>query len=80
MDIAEIRQRVRAIRLPQCTLADLVRIEKNTVSRVLLGKTDPRNSTVSSLIDGVTAEELRLRDYLLALHPLPEQHHKENAA
>ena len=33
---------------------------------------NPKRSTHEALSDAIVAEELRLRDYLLSLHPLDE--------
>lgn len=80
MEIAEVKERIRAIRLPQRRLAEMARVEPNTVSRVLLGNIDPRHSTLGAMIRSVEAEERRLRDYLLSLHPLPHKPDQETAA
>lgn len=73
MEIAEVKQRIRAIRLPQRRLAEMASVEPNTVSRVLLGNIDPRHSTLSAMIRSVEAEERRLLTYLLTLYPYPQK-------
>lgn len=72
MTPAEIDARARAVHLKRSDLAELSGLPPDTVGRTLNGRTDPRLSTTNKLAQALTAEELRLRDHLLALHGLPE--------
>jgi hypothetical protein len=51
--------------------ARLSGLNAHTVGRTLNGRTEPYHKTFEALKAALVAEELRLRDYLLSLHPLP---------
>lgn len=65
----EIRQRCGAIGLQRGRLAEIVPCSPTTVSRIFSGKS-LRTDSLDRVGDAVEYEELRLRDYLLSLHPL----------
>ena len=65
-----IAERARAIRLSDKALGEASGLAENTVYRTLAGITRPMLDTANALSDAVVAEELRLRDYLLSLHPV----------
>jgi transcriptional regulator with XRE-family HTH domain len=67
-----IRDRVQAIRLPLKDLARASGLNEMTAIRTLRATTSPLQTTADALSDALIAEELRLRDYLNALHP-PEK-------
>jgi transcriptional regulator with XRE-family HTH domain len=68
-----IRERAEAIRLGQRTIASRSGKSIRFVNLTLLGKSDPRWDNLKAIEDVVTAEELRLRDYLLGLHPVKRE-------
>lgn len=70
MRLEQITDRIARVRLPQKALADRAALDEDTVSRALTNKTDPRNSTLEKIERALTAEEIDLRDHLLALHPV----------
>lgn len=69
MQPEEIRDRCAAIRLPRQELAQRAPCSPVTVRRVFSGKTS-RTDSLDRLGATVVAEELRLRNYLLELHPV----------
>jgi hypothetical protein len=69
MQPEEIRKRCGAIGLQRGRLAEIAPCSPTTISRVFSGKSS-RTDSLDRLGDAVEAEELRLRDYLLGLHPL----------
>ena len=66
-----IRDRAAAIRFFNKTLSERTGLNENTIHRTLSGKTSPNLTTCDLLENALVAEEIRLRDYLLGLHPLP---------
>lgn len=68
----ELAERITRIRLPQHIIATGAALDEMTVSRVLNGRTDARNSTLDRIEQQVCAEEIALRDHLLALHPIEQ--------
>lgn len=70
LEMAEIERRRDALRFPIEELAKAAGCNPNTAGPALKGKTSPRHDTVVSMTRALIAEELRLRDYLLALHPI----------
>lgn len=71
LDCKEIVRRSRRIRLPVNALAGAAEVHHDTAHRYLRGAQSilPRNRR--ALERALVAEELALRDHLLALHPLP---------
>lgn len=65
-----IAERARAIRLSDKALGEAAGLAENTVYRTLSRRTRPLQETADMLASALAAEELRLRDYLLALHPV----------
>ena len=72
MSASALGRRKDRIRLSQRDLVRLTGLDKTTVNHALNGKSDPLASTIARLDGAIAAEETALRDYLLALHPLPE--------
>lgn len=70
MQLSEIDQRRNRIRLPLKELAPLVPLSCNAIGDALKGRSEPHPVTRQAIEHAVVGEELRLRDYLLALHPL----------
>ncbi len=66
----EIRDRAAAVRLSNKTLSEMTGLVENTIGRTFSRSTSPNLSTCDLLENAVVAEEIRLRDYLLGLHPL----------
>lgn len=66
----DIRDRAAAIRLSNKALAGATGLVENTIGRTLGGRTSPNLTTCDLLGNAVLAEEIRLRDYLLTLHPV----------
>jgi predicted transcriptional regulator len=75
----DIRDRAAAIRLSNKALAVATGLVENTIGRTLCGRTSPNLTTCDLLGTAVLAEEIRLRDYLLALHPVVPAEIKEPA-
>lgn len=75
MSPAALAERLRAIRYTQSAVARDIGLPINTVSRILIGSTDPILSNVEAIERALLAEERRLRDYLNRLpeakHPAP---------
>lgn len=65
-----IATRARAIRLSDKALGGAAGLAENTVYRTLSRRTRPLQDTAEMLSSALVAEELRLRDYLLTLHPV----------
>lgn len=70
--ISQIKERAANIRLKMNTLAELAGVPPSTAhARNADGRErDIRASTLQKLADALVAEELRIRDYLLSLHPV----------
>lgn len=62
--------RAAAIRLPQSVIASEAGLDGDTVSRVFTGRVDPLSSTLDKIERVIAAHEVRLRDELIARHPL----------
>jgi predicted transcriptional regulator len=71
MKPSEIEQRRQRIRLPKKALAQRAGLDQGTVGRALEAETNPLRGTVEKIEREILAEELALRDHLVALHPLP---------
>jgi predicted transcriptional regulator len=69
----EIFARARKIKLANDELARRAGLNSTTVDRALLGKTDPRISTLNAIAGALVAAEVEMRDYLNALHPGEER-------
>ena len=68
-----IGDRCQMIRLQPANLARRAGCHQLTICRIMRGATiDPRYSTLTEIERAIVAEELRLRDYLVGLHPLVE--------
>lgn len=65
--------RIGKLRLPQKQLAVLANLNENTVNGFLGGQRDARNSTITQIEAALERQELELRDYLVALHGVPQQ-------
>lgn len=65
-----IRERATHVRLTRKALAEMTGLAEMTIGRTLNGQTSPNMTTLDTIEGAVIAEELRLRDYLLALHPV----------
>jgi transcriptional regulator with XRE-family HTH domain len=72
MSPEELAERARVIRLEDKAVAAAAGIAENTVSRTFGGKTQPLLITCRAIEAAILAEELRLRDYLFALHGAPQ--------
>jgi transcriptional regulator with XRE-family HTH domain len=57
----ELSKRIHRIRLPQKLIAEHSGLDETTISRTLLGKTDPLNSTLDKIEAVITAEEQKLQ-------------------
>lgn len=69
--ISEIKSRAAGIGLAMTRLAGMAGVAASTaVGRVDALERDVRASTLRKLGDALVAEEIRLRDYLLGLHPI----------
>lgn len=66
-----IRDRASALRLSKKALAQATGLAEMTIGRTLRGATSPNLTTCDEIGQAIVAEELRLRDYLVGLHPLP---------
>lgn len=65
-----IAERAKAIRLGPSDLSRATGLTAHTVGRTLNGRTKAFLTTAETIERVIVAEELRLRDYLLALHPV----------
>jgi predicted transcriptional regulator len=70
--ISEIKTRAAGIGLAMTRLAGMAGVAASTAVGRVDAERDVRASTLRKLGDAVVAEEIRLRDYLLALHPITE--------
>lgn len=68
-----IRERAQAIRLGQRQLARITGMSIRFVNSTLTGKSKPRYDNLEEIEKAVVTEELRLRDHLLALHPVKKE-------
>jgi predicted transcriptional regulator len=65
-----IRGRAVAVRLGKKELSELAHLSQKSTGMILRGDSSPRLNNLQALERAVIAEEIRLRDYLLALHPV----------
>lgn len=65
-----IKERAAAIRLSTSHLSQATGLTAHTVGRTLNSRTRPFLATADALECAIVAEEIRLRDYLLGLHPI----------
>lgn len=65
-----IRERASRIRLSRKALAEATGLVEMTIGRTLSGQTSPNMTTFDAIESALVAEEIRLRDYLLSLHPV----------
>lgn len=70
----EIKRRCEAIRLKPEELSRMAKVASSTAHR--LGKGDNKVSTRWKMTRALLAEEQRLRDHTLGLHPLPQAEHQ----
>lgn len=73
-----IRERAARIRWRNKAIAEASALSEMTIGRTLSGATSPNMTTLDQIEAAIVAEELRLRDYLLALHPIKTE--EERAA
>jgi hypothetical protein len=69
-----LSERIAAIRLPVNALASAAGVHPETVYRLVRGgnKRGPLHENHEAIQEALTAEEIRLRDYLVALHGIPQ--------
>jgi hypothetical protein len=65
-----IRDRALAVRLGKKELSELAKLSQKSTGMIMRGQSSPRLNNLQALERAVVAEEIRLRDYLLALHPV----------
>lgn len=70
MQPSEIETRRKSIRLALKELAPLVPLGHNALADTLKERTSPHPVTRQAIEQALVREELRLRDYLLGLHPV----------
>lgn len=75
---AEMQVRCAALRLQPKEIASLAKCHQNTAKNILRGA-GGQGRTLERLYTAIAKEELRLRDHLLALHPLERESVKEAA-
>lgn len=68
---AEIRERAEAIRLGKKELSDLSGLSERTTGQIMREQRSPRLDNLQALERALLAQELSLRDYLIALHGVP---------
>lgn len=73
-----ILERARAIRLDKKALGAHAGISQKQTGLIMRGESSPRLDTFHKLESALIAEELRLRDYLLSIHPIETK--REDAA
>lgn len=66
----EIVERRKAIRFPPKEHAIVAGLAEHIAVRTLNRRQRPTFDNVAALSKALTAEEIRLRDYLIGLHPL----------
>jgi hypothetical protein len=76
----QIAERSEAIRLDKKALARLAKLSQKSTGMTLRGQSSPRLNNLQALERAIVAEEIRLRDYLLAIHPLSTSTTTEQAA
>lgn len=72
-----IRDRAIAVRLGKKELSELAHLSQKSTGMILRGDSSPRLNNLQALERAVVAEELRLRAYLLVLHPVAPAEIKE---
>ncbi len=72
MSPEEMAVRARAVRLEDKEVAAAAGVGENTISRTFSGKTNPLLLTARAIEAAIVSEELRLRDYLIGLHGVPQ--------
>lgn len=70
---ADLAKRCSALRLPQSELAALAGLDENTIGRAFKPEANPLMSTLRAMEAAIAAEERRLRDHLLTLHPIQSE-------
>lgn len=70
MSLETLRLRASAIRLGQKQLADAAGLSHKSVNQILGGRSGGRHDSVVAIETALAAEEIRLRDHLLSLHPV----------
>lgn len=78
MDIHEIKSRSEAIRLQGRVWAQSAGVHPNTITHVLRGA-GTQTFKLKAVTEALITEELRLRDHLLALHPVQAREPAEAA-
>lgn len=69
----QIASRAKRIGLQHKVIARQAELDGATVYRIFAGRTRPLLDTVSRIERVLIAEEIRLRDHLLQLHPIEER-------
>lgn len=65
-----ILERAHAIRLDKKALAGLAGLSQKSVGMTLREQSSPRLNNLQAMERALVADEIRLRDYLLTLHPI----------
>lgn len=65
-----IAERAAALRLTSGWISKATGITGHTIGRTLNGRTRPFHETAEKIEAAIVAEELRVRDYLIGLHPI----------
>lgn len=65
-----IMERASAVRLDKKALATMAGLSQKSVGMTLREQSSPRFSNLQKMEAALLAEELRMRDYLLSLHPV----------
>lgn len=68
-----IRERAARIRLKNKAIAEATGLTEMTIGRTLSEQTSPNITTFNRIEAAIAAEELRLRDYLVRLHPIKDE-------
>lgn len=71
MSPEQIRDRAQAIRLGRKALAGQSNLSEKAVGQILNGVSGGQHASFVAIENALVADEIRLRDYLLALHPVP---------
>lgn len=71
MMVTDILPRAKAIRLPISEIARRTSLDKHTVLRIDDDGRSPLATTREAVLAAIVADETRLRDYLIGLHPVP---------
>lgn len=73
MSPEQIRERAKAIRLGRKALAGQSNLSEKAVGQILNGVSGGQHGSVVAIENALVADELRLRDYLLGLHPVASE-------